>query len=391
MERGRLTIHGAERHMGRTVAYVRTSLVHQPAKLAISVASIAAALTLMMLILGFRSGLYASVTAYVSNAGADLFVGQQGATGVVASSSAVSADLAGPLREISGASQVETVVIADSIFQAGERKTPVLLVGYEPGQRMGGPWQLVVGREPNAGTDEITLDRWLARRDGIVISDQVEILGRRLEVVGLTAETNNWMSPVLFVPAAVLTEALGTPDQVSFFLLNLPPGANLDQIAADIERSQPTVHAMAPSMLADHDRRVLAAVMETPLLVMLVISSVIGTAVLGLTSYTAALDRMREYGVLKAIGASPARMNTWLLQEGLLRAALGYLAGVGVSLGSAALIQAVWPQFTIVITGAAAALTGAVLVIMAGLGSILPLRKVHRLDPALVFRGGGRP
>lgn len=369
-----------------SVPFARRSLFSQPTKLGISVAGVGAALILMLLLLGFREGLYASITAYVDHAGADLFVAQKGATGLVAASSAVRADLAESLRQAAPATLVQPIRIADVIFEYEERKTPVLLVGYATGNDLGDPWRIVEGRHPREGADEILLDQWLAERNGIRLGESVPISGHPLRVVGLTGETSNWMSPFLFLPVSTLGRILGTGDVVSFYLLRLPEDADPEQASRRIERQVAGVHAMSPEMLAGHDRQVLAAVMETPLMVLLGISFVIGTAVLGLTSYTAALERMREYGVLKAIGASPGQMRLWMLKEGLYRGALGYLAGAAGSVGAAWAIESAWPQFIVEIRGSAFVVVGFSLLVMVLLGSLIPLRRVERLEPAMVFR-----
>lgn len=371
---------------GASVPFVRASLFNQPLKLALSVAGVAAALILMLLLLGFRAGLYQSISAYVDNSGADLFIGQKGATGVVASSSAIPIELADEVARASGADAVQPVTIVDIIFQHNGEKTPVILVGYEPGHELGGPWSIVSGREPTSGAAEILLDEALAENNGIGVSDEVDIFGRRLEVVGLTSGTSNWMSPFLFLPSSMLGQPLGGQETVSFFLLRLEEGADAALLAERLESQLDGIHAMPPSMLAEHDQAVLAEVMETPLMVMLAISFVIGTAVLGLTSYSASLDRLREYGVLKAIGASSSRMRRWLLQESLYRGALGYCLGAVGALAAGRMIEELWPQFTVVVEPAAFLVTAVSLIVMAILGALLPLRRVERLEPAAVFK-----
>jgi putative ABC transport system permease protein len=181
-------------------------------------------------------------------------------------------------------------------------------------------------------------------------------------------------------------EILASADNVSFFLLKLPERADRQRVRDRIERRIGDVHAMDRGTLAEHDQGLMAEVMETPLMVMLGISMVIGTAVLGLTSYTAALERMPDYAVLKAIGASPGHMRSWLLWEGVYRALLGYAVGGTASMGAARLIETLWPKFTIVITSNHFVLAAFLLVIMVAIGSLLPLRRVQRLDPAVVFR-----
>ena len=107
---------------------------------------------------------------------------------------------------------------------------------------------------------------------------------------------------------------------------------------------------------------------------------------MGLTAYTAVADRMREYGVLKAIGAGQGRLNRLVTTETLYRAALGFALGTGLSYLTAELIMALWPQFTIIIGPAAVAAAGAATLIMTIPAALLPIRRMAAIDPAVVFK-----
>ena len=125
--------------------------------------------------------------------------------------------------------------------------------------------------------------------------------------------------------------------------------------AEAIEAQVAGVEALTPAEMAAADREILAAVMDTPLNVMLFLSVVIGVAVMGLTAYTAIVDRMREYGVLKAIGAGGGRLARLVVLETLYRAVLGFVLGIGLSYLTADPIMRLWPQFAIVIRPAGVA------------------------------------
>lgn len=368
-----------------SVPLARRNLLHEKGKFLLSVLGVATALTLIVLLMGFREGLYATLTAYVDSMDADLIVAQSGVQGFFASNSALPAAIHDDVAEASGAVETGHILVADVIFTVGETKTPVLLIGYNVETGVGGPWKLGQGRGVQAG-DEVALDLWLAQRNGIAVGDRVDLLGRTFTVVGLTRETASWMSPYVFVSQAAAEEALSLPGVASFYLLRLPAGADVAAAAQAIEAQVPGVDALRPSAIALADREVLAAVMDTPILVMLAISVVIGVAVMGLTAYTAVTDRRREYGVLKAIGVSRSRLNRLVAAETLIRAALGFVLGSGLSVLTAQLIMAFWPQFTIVIEPASLAAAGLATLVMTVVAALLPIRRVAAIDPALVFK-----
>lgn len=368
-----------------SVPLVRRNLLHEKLKLLLSVLGVAAALTLIVLLMGFREGLYATLTAYVDCMDADLIVAQSGVKGFFASNSAIPASIHDEIDAASGAAETGHILVADVIFTRGTTKTPVLLVGYNRATGIGGPWALGEGRGVQAD-GEVALDLWLAQRNGVGVGDEIEILGRTFTVVGLTRETASWMSPYIFVSQDAAEEMLGLADAASFYFLYLPQGADVLAAARAVEAAVPGVDALRPDDVAVADREVLAAVMETPILVMLAISAVIGVAVMGLTAYTAVTDRRRDYGVLKAIGAGSAELNRVVVVETLSRALLGFVLGTGMSYLTAALIMRLWPQFTIVIRPEAVAAAGMSALVMTVLAALLPIRRVAAIDPALVFK-----
>jgi putative ABC transport system permease protein len=341
-----------------SVPITRRSLLHEKGKLVLHIAGIAAALMLIMLLLGFRDGMYSSLTAYIDHTGADLIVSQIGSRGLFDASSALPADLHNTIGSVSGASAIDHILVGDTIFMHGGAKTPVLIIGYNLATGFGGPWNIGAGRFLQ--TDhEILLDTWLAWRSGVQIGDTVNLLGHEFTVVGLTRETSSWMSPYVFVSLPAAGEALQALGDASFFLLRLPPHPDRAAVSQAIKAEVPNISVLTPHDIAAADRKFLAAVLDRPINVMLLISGVIAVAVMGLITYTGVMGRLREYSVLKAIGAS----NGWLLwvvvRETIYRMGFGFAAGIVLSYLFAALIMRLWPQFTVTISPQMIPLIGA--------------------------------
>jgi putative ABC transport system permease protein len=368
-----------------SVPLTRRNIFHERGKLALSVSSVAASLALILLLLGFREGLYATLTAYVDNIGADLIVAQSGVQGMFSSNSAVSLNLHDNAVAAASATEAGHILLADVIFTRGEVKTPVLLVGYDPETTFGSPWKIGSGSFLT-GDDEIMIDTWLAKRSGINLGDGVELLGQEFEVIGLTRETSSWMSPYVFVSLNAAETALGLSGIVSYHLLRLPDGMDVDAAARAVENEVPGVDAMIPDEIAEADRRVLANIMDTPINVMLIIGVVIGIAVMSLTSYTAVTDQTREYGVLKAVGANGSQLARLVTTETLARSGLGYVFGIGLSYLAAFLIMTIWPQFNILIRLEAVARVGILALVMSLIAALLPIRRLNKIDPLVVFK-----
>jgi len=367
-----------------SVPFVHRSLWHEKGTLVLSVLGVAASLTLIVLLNSFRDGMYGVLSAYTDSMEADLIVAQSGGQGSFVTS-AIPAAIHDELGSVSDAVAVEHVLAADIIFTYGDIKTPATLIGYNLETDIGGPWKLIEGR--NVRNDsEITLDTWLARRAGIGIGDSINVLGRNFTIVGLTHETASFLGVYLFTSRDAAEAVLQLPGIASFYWLRLPPGTDVEVVARTIETQILGVEALTPAQIETARRNTLASVIGTPINLMLLIGFITGTAVMGLAAHTAIVDRMREYGVLKAVGASGYWLRRAVLFETLYRAGLGFLLGTGLSYFAAQLIMRVFPQFTIAIRPETIGVVSLLGLVMTVLAALLPIRRVVAIDPAVVFK-----
>ncbi len=366
-------------------SFTRRHLFYEKGKLVVSVAGVASALTLILLLMGFRAGLYATLTAFVDNIGVDLIVAQSGVQGMFSSNSAVPLDLHERIAGVADAAEAGHILMADLIFTQNETKTPVLLVGYDPATNFGNPWKIGSGRTIKEN-NEVVLDTWLAQRAGLIIGDPVNLLGQQFTLVGLSQETSSWMSPYIFVSLDAAEDILGLSGIVSYHMIRLPEGTDPEAASLAIEAEIPGVNAMLPDDIAEADRRILANIMDSPINVMLGIGFVIGVAVTGLTSYTAVIDNTRDYGILKALGASGIRLVRIVIIDTFYRAALGYIFGTLLAILAANFIMATWPQFNILLEPQTVGLAGLLTLLMSMFSAVLPIQRLNQIDPVMVFK-----
>jgi putative ABC transport system permease protein len=85
----------------------------------------------------------------------------------------------------------------------------------------------------------------------------------------------------------------------------------------------------------------------TPLRLMVAVAFLAGTLIVALTAYTAVAERRREYGIVKAMGATGRRLTVLAVAQTFSLAALGLLAGGALFGAGRALIGWVRPQFLV--------------------------------------------
>jgi putative ABC transport system permease protein len=227
------------------------------------------------------------------------------------------------------------------------------------------------------------VDTILAEEHGLALGDIFEIKGQQFEVVGLSAETRSWMAAFIFVTddaASLLSGSMGT---VSFILVQTDES---ERAAVDIE-SATGLLALDPGSIADQDREVLAGVLESPVRLMILIAFSAGTLVIALTAYSGLVDRIREYGIVKAMGAGRMTVTRIVLGQTMMLAIVGTAVGYAMYLGGAWLVSQARPQFWFALEPRHLLVVFGGSLVMAVLAAILPARQVARLDPATVYRG----
>jgi len=352
-----------------------------PRRLATSVLGVAAAVALILLLQSLWSGFRVQISAYEDHAGADLFVGEAGTQNFLGVPSVLRMDAVSGIRAVPGVEEADPVAARFAVLDLHGRKQFTFLIGSVPGA-MGGPWDVAAGRAVHSD-DEIVVDRTLAAQHGIALGDRLDVMGTSFRVVGLSAGTRSWMASFVFTTHDAVERVLRMPETTSFVLVRTAQPAAV----SDAIRERTGLAVLTPRELGDNDRDLLARVMNGPLSLMLFIAFTAGTLIIALSVYSSIVERIREYGIVKAMGAGRGRLFRIVLGQSAVIAGLGTVAGYVLFLGAARLVVGLRPQMWVQVSWAAVG--GAVLVAasMAVLAAVVPTRHVVRLDPASVYGG----
>lgn len=361
----------------------RRNLFRDRTRFLLSVAGVAVSIGLILLLAGYRSGVYRQSSAYLDNTPGTVVVAERGIRNFLGTSSVLQPDAIQAVEATPGVARAIPVVSQFVIFERHDRKDGFFLIGYDPAAG-GGPWKLVEGREPSAD-DELVIDRTAARQHEIAIGDQVQLLDRDATIVGLSAETSFWAGSIAFAPITTLESLARAPGLRSFLLLT--PDAGTSPEALRDRLAVPGIEVLLKREIIANDQKLMARVYDAPIGLMVAIAFVVGVLVVGLVIYTATIERRREYGAVKAIGARNRTLYWVVAAQALIAAAAGAIAGVALGYGAGAALMVWRPQFRVDIEPAAVGVVLVASLAMAILAALIPARAVARLEPAEVFRG----
>jgi putative ABC transport system permease protein len=359
------------------------NLFQNRTRLALSLAGVALSVLLILLLGGLFSGLMQQIAVYPNHTPGSVVVAQTGVSNFLGATSVLPPGIAETVAKTDGVARVVPILSQFITLDLHTTKLPVYLVGYD--QTLGGgPWRLAQGREPQTD-DELVFDRVLAERHGVKLGDTIDVMGHAFHVTGLSDGTASWMTSYLFMRASAAEALLLAPGATSFLLVTPTAGVS-PTVLRDRLQPVPGTSVLLKQQLIHNDQQLLAGVFSGPLRLMSTIAFVVGTLVVGLVIYTATVERQREYGVLKAIGAGSGRLYRLVLTQALIAAGIGALLGVGLTLAAGRLIMMLRPQFLITLDPAAVLRAVVVGLVIALFAALFPARVVARLAPADVFR-----
>ena len=365
------------------MSLARRNLFKDKTRMALSVGGVALAVMLILVLNGFLTGMYRQITSYLDHSPGSIVVAQEDVVNLLGANSLLPGGIASQVEAVRGVDDAIPILSQFVILDLHGKKVPTYMVGFDTDQG-GGPWELFAGRQPITRR-EMVFDRVLAERHGLKLGDTVEVLGKDFTVVGLSNGTTSWMTSFFFIQKTAAEDLLLSPGSTSYLLLNTTDGADLDEILRRINKLS-GVNAVTKKEMAANDLKLFAKVFSTPLKLMVGIAFLVGTMIVGMVIYTATVERQREYGVLKAIGATNRFLYRIVLTQALAATLAGSLAGVSLAYGVSLWIMSVRPQFLIVFDPSDVRRALAASLVMALLAAIFPVRVVTGLAPAEVFR-----
>jgi len=353
------------------------NLAHRPMRSLISIVAIALEVTLILLIVGLSLGILNDSKARQAGIGADVIVMPPGSSFIVGLTGApMSIKVGNILERLPHVTAVAPVITQVSTSGALEVIAGIDLKSYES---LSGPFHYLSGGSFQ-GPDDALVDDLFAKGKHVKVGDTIEILNHNFRIAGVVAQGKGARK---FLPIATLQDLVGAKDKASIFYLKLDDPANADAVVNEIkavpgmEKYVATSMAYYLSMMTPSNYPGLSSFIN----VVIGISVIIGFIVIFQAMYTAVMERTREIGILKSLGASKMYIVNVILRETLLLALCGIVAGILFSLLARAGIVQRLPLLRVVVTGEWILKATVVAIVGAILGALYPAFKAAQKDP----------
>ncbi len=353
------------------------NLVHRPVRSLISIVAVALEVTLILLIVGLCLGMLQDNRTRTAGIGADVLVRPPGASFVFAGSGApMPVKIGGVLAKlphvISVAPAIQELTSAESL----EIITGIDLPSYES---MSNGFRYLAGG-PFQDKYDALVDDLFAQSKHAKVGDPIEILNNKFRICGIVERGKGGRK---FIPLNTMQDLIGAKDKATIIYLKLDDPVNADTVVDEIKHVPGMEHYM-PSSMASYLAMVTTSNypgLSTFIKVVVGISVVIGFIVIFQAMYTAVMERTREIGILKAMGASKFYIVNVVLRETMLLAIGGIVLGIVVSLAARAGLAHRYPLLQMVVDSGW--MVRATLIAIAGSmgGALYPAYKAAQKDP----------
>ncbi|MBI4564709.1 MAG: ABC transporter permease [Planctomycetes bacterium] len=369
------------------------NLLHDKVRLSVTLFGITFAVVLIFVQVGMYLGFMRASSAVIDRGAADIWI---------VSKNSANFDWSQPfperyvhiVRSTPGVQRAETLLFAWAFARLPRGGTEqVEIIGYHPsaGKGWGQPWGLVEGEARSVlGGDHVIVDKSSYRRLGeLRVGDRLEIMGRSVRIAGLTEGIRPLTTaPYVFASyetAHRIASYVGRENTV-FILVQAAPGHDVGEVAARLARKLPHVDVMTAAQCSRRTRWywTVSTGMGFGFLLTILLGFFVGVTVVGQTIYADAIEHLREYATLKAIGGGTRELLIILWSQAGVAAIVGYAAGTGGAFGIGGLFNRL--GLSVVFPPALLVMVAGVTVLMCLGASLLSIRKVLRVDPATVFK-----
>ena len=353
---------------------VTSSLRHRPMRTGLSVLAIAMEVTMILMMAGMAEGLLEESQRRTRGIDADILIRPSSSSAVM---SLTSADIPSKLTDVLKERYAEIqMAVGMTVISEGDLQT-VTGVDWMGFTEMCGGIHYFQGGPPQGPYDAV-VDEVYARYRKINAGDSVRLLNQDFRVAAVVESGK--MSRI-FIPIETMQELMGWQGKFSQIFLKLHDASQTEKVVGQISELLPTYPVYGVEEFLSQVASGVREVSSQFVNMIIAIAVVIGFLVVLLSMYTAILERTREVGILKSLGASQGFIVGVLLRETLAVCAVGIAMGLGITHLVRTAVEANFPLITVLIGREWIVAASLLAVIGSTLGAAYPAARAARQDP----------
>ena len=409
----------------------RKNLFEDIPRFLVAQAGIMFAVSLVTIQIGILNGFTRSTGLLIDQSSADLWVASEDMVHLEVTSPMPLEQLV-KVRSVEGVQRAEALMIRAALWRAADRTiAPIRLYGFDPNGQLFANWKLTQGTVTALSTPyTMMIDKaQLSALNLKQVGDGGSIGSLPAKVVGLATDTQSMASSataftsletanafstsglsstaniriqngevevlnnVETAPARsstkppLLPRKLSLSDSITFILVKAKPEQDVQALRQRLDAALPGIRSLTKAEMAQQTRDYWEKRTGVGFILGLgaTVGFVVGMVVVSQILSSSVADHIKEYGTLKAMGASDWIIYRVITEQALWMAVLGYLPSMALCIG-----LGTWTMtakgIMILISPVTAAGVFCITVVMCVGSAMFAIQKVTRVDPAIVFK-----
>lgn len=311
---------------------VLQNLLHRPIRTLLSVIAVAVEITLILTVVGLSQGMLEESARRTRGVGADILIRPSTSQAAMSLSSA---DLSQKLVDkLASLPRVE-MATGTAVQLLSSNLQTITGVDLESFSRMSGGLKYLAGGPFEQPFDAVIDEVW-ARQNKLSVGQQMQLWNRDFRVTGIVEPGK--LSRV-FIPLATMQDLMGWKGKLSQIYLKLHDPDDTAAVIAELKQLLPGNNIYSVEEFTSLFSISNFEGLRVFIRVIIGVAVIIGFLVVMLSMYTAILERTREIGILKSLGASPLYVVAIVIRETILLAVLGIGVGILFSFGAKVAIE----------------------------------------------------
>lgn len=350
------------------------NLLHRPMRTLIALIGIGFEVMLIVIIVGLTSGLLTETAKRIEGIGADIMLQPPAASPILGFTGApMPVKIGERLGELKYVSSVSPALLQ---FNSSGAVETIWGIDRDSFNAVSGGFVFIAGHDVE-GPDDMLVDDWAAKAKNLKAGDTYNVFNHDWHIAGIV---EHGKGSRIFVPLATLQGLVAARDKASIFFVKCTRPEHTDDVMDEMRSLLPgyTVRPLKDMLSIMTSTNIPG--LNSFINAMIALAVCIGLLVIFLTMYTSVIERTRDIGVLKSLGANHWFVIRSLLSESAALCVLGVAAGVGLSYLVRAAFLWKFPTLSILITPLWIFNAGLIALAGAMLGATYPAWMASRKD-----------
>lgn len=350
------------------------NLKHRPARTILGILAIGVAVTMILTLVGLSRGMIEDSVRRARGVGADILVRPPGTSAISLSTAPIPEKMVEFL-----AKQPHVTAVSGTMVQPLSGISSITGIDLKSFEALSGGFEFIAGGPFSGKGGEVLVDEYYARQNNLKVGQEIELVNHKWKVAGIYVPGK---LARIVVPLKELQELTGNEGRLSQIFLKVDDKEKIPEVIHNLREKLEGYPVYSMEEFTSLIRVDNIPGLRAFIGVIIGVAVTIGFLVVFLSTYTTVLERTREIGVLKSLGATPGFVLRLILSETVIQALLGSVAGVILTfitrwvimtLAPSTLAQVLVPDWWPIAAGIALA---------AGmLGAVYPGLRAARQDP----------